>query len=95
MSSKEFETFWQSVPHQEQSPKAWAKMGWEAKLDTLKKELDVIDNAQRALWKLSHLIKRDNEYFGEQVWQLSLQIESALLHINQEIYGKDEYWGEE
>jgi len=58
----------------------------------LRKELDVINYAQEVLWKIHHSVKNDNEELGMKIWQMSLQIESALLHINEELLGGSGYY---
>jgi len=56
--------------------------------------LNIINNAQQSLWELSHKARKLDDELGHELWMLSLQIESALLHIN-ESNGKEGYWENE
>ena len=54
--------------------------------------MNVINSQQQHLWKLSHQIRLISEDLGDKVWESSLQIESALLKLNEEIFGNKSYY---
>lgn len=60
--------------------------------DLLIKPLNVINTAQQKVWDLHHKVKQYDEKLADEFWQCSLQIESALLKINENIYGGSGYW---
>jgi hypothetical protein len=48
--------------------------------------LNVINDAQQRVWTLHHAVKQYNEELAMQLWECSLQIESALLKINESVF---------
>lgn len=54
--------------------------------------LRAINVSQKHLWNLHHLVKEHDEKLAMQVWEQTLQIEHALLELNEALYGKREYF---
>lgn len=61
------------------------------KEDQIAKALMVINHAQNQIWELHHHVKQYNEALAMEIWNQSLQIEHALIELNEALYGKREY----
>ena len=53
--------------------------------------INVINNAQTIIWELHHTVKAYDDEIGVKIWEQTLQIEHALLELNDALYGKREY----
>jgi hypothetical protein len=60
-------------------------------LPKVKEAMSVINASQLKLWKLQHKVKKYNEVLSEEIWYETLQIEHALLILNEEILGGESY----
>ena len=54
--------------------------------------LNVINTAQQEVWNLHHQVKTYDEQLGMRLWEQSLQIESALLKLNELLLGGSGYY---
>lgn len=54
--------------------------------------LKVIDHAQQEVWNLHHFVRQYSETLAEKLWEQSIQIESALVKLNDELMGKNGYF---
>jgi hypothetical protein len=53
--------------------------------EKIKQAMAVINSAQGNVWLLHHKVKASDEDTGTKLWECSLQIEHALLVLNEEI----------
>lgn len=60
--------------------------------DKLKQPLDVINAMQQEIWNLHHKVKQYDGHLAVKFWECSLQIESALLKINEDVLGNKGYY---
>lgn len=54
--------------------------------------MSVINGSQNRLWSLSHETRLHDKKLGEAIWEQTLQIEHALLVLNEEVLGGESYF---
>lgn len=61
-------------------------------LQKVRQAMAVINQAQQAVWNLHHAFKQYDEPKAIELWKQSLQIEHALLVLNEEVLGGRGYF---
>ena len=54
--------------------------------------MNVINDAQQRIWELHHAVRKLDEKLGNDIWECTLQIESALGKLNEEMFAGSGYW---
>lgn len=61
-------------------------------MDKARIAMSIINSAQNRIWDLHHKVKEFDEKLGMEIWEQTLQIEHALLVLNEEIFAGKGYW---
>lgn len=63
--------------------------------DKAREAMNIINHAQQQMWNLHHKVKQYDEPLAMKIWEQSLQIEHALLVLNEEIFAGKGHWENE